>query len=302
MSTILDALRKVARERESPREQVLHESGPETQPRRRTSILLIALCAVLGFAAGTGVALYRRSAPSEVASLPELPPPPVIEVPPSPDAAPVADEVAGAAAPGTAATRPEPGATVAAAAAARAPTDEAPQGPSDGSPRLPVAEAQPPPPDDTGHGVSALEPSPFARTAEKPPAAPAQTQVSEPAIPAAPAGDEELAKVLADIEQREVPEPTPPGAAPEPEESEPPEQVAIVDTGRSPPGAPKVSLSFLQWSADPGRRFALVSIDGAPSQRVREGDSAAGMSVLAILPHGVQFRREGTLFVIRPRH
>jgi hypothetical protein len=87
---------------------------------------------------------------------------------------------------------------------------------------------------------------------------------------------------------------------PEPEPETSPE--TLVDTGRSPPGAPKVALSFLQWSTDPSRRFAFISIDGAPSQRIREGEVAAGLTVAAITPTGVQFKREGTIFVIRPRH
>jgi len=87
-------------------------------------------------------------------------------------------------------------------------------------------------------------------------------------------------------------------AEPEP----PPAPPTVTDTGRSPPGAPRVALSFLQWSPDPTRRFALISIDGAPSQRVREGDTAAGLTVAQITPTGVQFKREGNLFTIRPRY
>jgi hypothetical protein len=63
-----------------------------------------------------------------------------------------------------------------------------------------------------------------------------------------------------------------------------------------------VALTFLQWSADPQRRFALISIDGTPTQRVREGDSASGLTVTEITPTGVQFKREGQVFMIRPRH
>jgi hypothetical protein len=91
-----------------------------------------------------------------------------------------------------------------------------------------------------------------------------------------------------------------PDLEPEPEPETPAE--TLVDTGRSPPGAPKVALSFLQWSAEPARRFAFISIDGAPTQRVHEGEIAAGLTVAAITPTGVQFKREGTIFVIRPRH
>jgi len=36
--------------------------------------------------------------------------------------------------------------------------------------------------------------------------------------------------------------------------------------------------------------------------RVREGDTASGMTVAEITPTGVQFKREGQLFMIRPRH
>jgi hypothetical protein len=63
-----------------------------------------------------------------------------------------------------------------------------------------------------------------------------------------------------------------------------------------------VALTFLQWSADPARRFAFVSVDGAPAQRLREGDTTSGLTVAEILPSGVQFKREGQIFVIRPRH
>ena len=87
---------------------------------------------------------------------------------------------------------------------------------------------------------------------------------------------------------------------PEAEPEAPPE--ALVDTGRSPPGAPKVALSFLQWSADPAKRFAFISVDGGAAQRVREGEVTSGMTVAAITPTGIQFKREGTTFVIRPRH
>ena len=93
-----------------------------------------------------------------------------------------------------------------------------------------------------------------------------------------------------------------PEAEPEPEpEPESPGET-LFDTGRSPPGAPKVALSFLQWSSDPARRFAFISIDGAPTQRIHEGEVAAGLTVAAITPTGVQFKRDGTVFVIRPRH
>jgi hypothetical protein len=100
-----------------------------------------------------------------------------------------------------------------------------------------------------------------------------------------------------------APPPPAPEPLPAPPEGEPAQSpVVTIDTGRSPPGSPRVSLTFLQWSSDPDRRFAFVSIDGAPAQRVREGDTPNGMTVAEITPTGVQFKREGQLFMIRPRH
>jgi hypothetical protein len=85
------------------------------------------------------------------------------------------------------------------------------------------------------------------------------------------------------------------------EEAAPPPP-PVIDTGRSPTGAPRVTLSFLQYSADPARRFAFISIDGAPSQRIREGESAGGITVDHINADGVQLRHAETQFIIRPRH
>jgi len=122
------------------------------------------------------------------------------------------------------------------------------------------------------------------------------------AVPSGPAHETEVAGL----------EPAPPPASeptleeagqpsePEPERDTPAE--TIIDTGRSPPNNPKVTLSFLQWSADPARRFAFISVDGAPSQRIREGEVAGGLTVAAITKTGVQFKRDNTSFMIRPRH
>jgi hypothetical protein len=99
----------------------------------------------------------------------------------------------------------------------------------------------------------------------------------------------------------------PPAAVAPPEipavEAEPPPPPPqVIDTGRSPAGTPSVALRFLQWSVDPARRYALVSIDGAPSQRLREGESAGSLTVSQIMQTGVQFKVEGKVFTIRSRH
>src|SRR6476659_4040604 len=84
MSTILDALRKVESERESPRDQMLHvpASPPETGGGRRNLLPAIIVCAVIGFSGGA-VLSWRlaQTPPAEVAALPAAPPPPAIAVP-----------------------------------------------------------------------------------------------------------------------------------------------------------------------------------------------------------------------------
>jgi len=161
-----------------------------------------------------------------------------------------------------------------------------------------------------GKEGTAIEPSPFAaprnaaRDVAPAPAAPAVRMPpgSQPAEIKTNRAQRDLAAVAPAEPAIIDSAPLEPEAEAEPEpEPETPAET-LVDTGRSPPGAPKVALSFLQWSADPARRFAFISIDGQPSQRVREGESAAGMTIAAITPNGVQFKREGTSFVIRPRH
>ena len=266
-----------------------------------------------------------------MAALPAPPAPPDIAVPRAPlraqpkapvavpaEKAPVEGPVA-AAPPATVPPIAAPG--VATAPAGLAPA-EPPTRPAEAAPPAVIAEKAPAPaPAEASRPVgeqrgageklaaldkpgSALEPSPFGAPREAvaptaPRAVPAVgPPVAIPAPPAAPAGDREELAAIAPT----VPEPPALDAepAPEPEPETPAE--TLFDTGRSPPGAPKVALSFLQWSNDPARRFAFISIDGAPSQRVHEGEVAAGLTVAAITPTGVQFKREGSTFVIRPRH
>ncbi|MBI3768425.1 MAG: hypothetical protein HY271_08000 [Deltaproteobacteria bacterium] len=315
MSTILDALKKVERDRESPRDESVEEVGlPATHPRRGIPMRVIIACAGIGFAAGIGLALWRDTAPLQQAAAPAPPAAPVIDVPPAP--------VAKAA--------PQPRAAPPPAPAAASPAGEAVIGGNPATNAVPavIATAAPAaPPVVVGsaeHGGSALEPSPFTGDREVPAAAfpaaggkhgvhgarraqgagsargaaedatpPRPVIALAPVVPTAPV----LAPPPPAPEPLPAPEP-PPAAGAEPAQPPP----VAIDTGRSPPGSPRVALTFLQWSSDPERRFAFVSIDGAPAQRVREGDTASGMTVAQITPTGVQFKREGQLFMIRPRH
>ena len=281
MSTILDALKKVERERESPSVRLRHDPDPPPKRSRRVSTITIVVCAILGFAVGGGLALWRDSGsvPEPVAVT--VPPPPAIDVP----ALPAAD--APARAPVAAADAPAQVAAPAAPAVAPAPPDA----PAPGEDRPALATGL----DDD----SAVEPSPFARGADglagaaaEPEALAALPDAFEPLddYAAEPLPDE--ADLVPDIEATPIDE----------EEAAAPAEETVFDTGRSPPGAPRVTLSFLQWSADPARRFAFISVDGAASQRVQEGDSAGGVNIDEINPGGVRLRHGETRFVIRPRH
>jgi general secretion pathway protein B len=57
---------------------------------------------------------------------------------------------------------------------------------------------------------------------------------------------------------------------------------------------PEVAVTMHMYSADPGRRFALVN-----GTRVQDGETLeGGLEVVRILPEGVQLRFEGTDFVL----
>ena len=277
MSTILDVLKKVEKERESPREQLLHEAEP--RPQRRTSVAMIALCAVLGFVTGVGLAFRRGERNPAPALPPEVQASPAAEIPPPP-----ATEAAQ-----LTKIAPPP-----AEMPAQAPAESGAPTPAPAQPTI-VPEA---PPQVVG---SALEPSPFVPphedTAGQPPAQVAAAPHASLPAAADPTPEKGVPPPMAAEAILPAAEPTP-EAEPQPE----PPKITETDTGRSPPGAPKVLLSFLQWSPDPARRFAFVSVDGSPSQRVREGDTTAGMTVAQITPTGVQLRSEGAVFTIRPRH
>ena len=331
MSTILDALRKVERERDPSSEAALDAPTVSSEPRRRRSFPIgaVVACALVGFGGGAILSWWLPGSDSgvEVASLPEPPPPPDIAVPrpplqakPAAAAAPVEDDVGRMQPPGAPPAVPLPAAPPVAAPPAAEPPAAQARSPIDGPAvaldKVPAPPAALPPKATIPEGspalaaidpkASALEPSPFKPSRE--PVLGAATEPAKKPVAEAPRAPErrepqDLA-ALAPAPAVEPDVPTAEEAAmdpdPEPEPESSPE--TLVDTGRSPPGAPKVALSFLQWSTDPARRFAFISIDGAPTQRVREGEVAAGMTIAAITPNGVQFRREGTVFVIRPRH
>jgi hypothetical protein len=327
MSTILDALKKVEGERpQSPREQLLHVRNPAATRRRPLSIGIILVCAALGFAAGIGLALWRNASSPSIDEVVEPPPaqdivaasqlaaPQVAAGVPAVREAPMPEPAAPALATGGAAPAPDSASKppiAQAAAPGAAPAVVAPAPPAvaaePGTPSVsatvqgPLAVVVAP-----GADVkdSALEPSPFAPPRPAPPPVGADARLARapsppPAIPAPqpPPQAIPVPDTMAALAPT-APETESPAVVAEPQPSPP----TVIDTGRSPPGAPRVLLSFLQWSPDPSRRFAFISVDGAPSQRVREGDMAGSLTVAHITPSAVQFSHEGNLFTIRPRH
>ncbi|MDG2307379.1 MAG: hypothetical protein P8R42_22560 [Candidatus Binatia bacterium] len=69
---------------------------------------------------------------------------------------------------------------------------------------------------------------------------------------------------------------------------------------RPPSSAPQVRINILQYSSNPGRRFAYMSVEGNPAMtQVREGESYQGLTVKRILPEQVEFAHQGATFLLR---
>jgi len=61
-----------------------------------------------------------------------------------------------------------------------------------------------------------------------------------------------------------------------------------------------VRINILQYSPDPARRFAYVSVEGAGAMtQVREGESYEGLTVRRILPEMVEFANSTSTFMLR---
>lgn len=68
---------------------------------------------------------------------------------------------------------------------------------------------------------------------------------------------------------------------------------------RPPGGAPQVSINILQWSAEPTRRFAFVTVDGGNVTQIREGDRIGGLTVKRIYEQMIEFGFNDTSFMLR---
>lgn len=68
---------------------------------------------------------------------------------------------------------------------------------------------------------------------------------------------------------------------------------------RAPGGAPQVAINILQWSAEPARRFAFVSVDGGNMTQVREGDHIGGLTIKHIHQQMIEFGFNDSTFLLR---
>lgn len=94
-------------------------------------------------------------------------------------------------------------------------------------------------------------------------------------------------------------EPVAVAAVPRADVAPPPAAPAPPVLRRSPGGAPQVSINILQWSAEPGRRFAFVSIDGGGMTQVREGDRIGSLTVKHIHQQMIEFGFNDSTFLLR---
>jgi hypothetical protein len=91
----------------------------------------------------------------------------------------------------------------------------------------------------------------------------------------------------------------PGGAAPRPEAVQPGESVAH----RPPRGAPRVHVSFLFYSEDPGRRRVMLTVNQSPDLiTLYEGQTHEAFEVARILPAEVHLRYQGQLFAVGAGH
>jgi hypothetical protein len=154
--------------------------------------------------------------------------------------------------------------------------------------------------------------------AERSPPADAPADRAAAADPAEPAVGVSVTNAHAEATEPEVQDPEAaapheaPAAAPEPPTTvaalSPPQPAPAAAARpaaaspvlrRAPGGAPQVAINILQWSAEPGRRFAFVSVDGGNMTQVREGDHIGGLTIKHIHQQMIEFGFNDSTFLLR---
>jgi hypothetical protein len=278
MSTILDALRKVAEDNRArnadARTRLLFSSArPGSRPSRqkRATWVIGAGLVFAGFAAGAGLILWgphspspqeERAAGETVLDDKGLKP---LGKPPEPLAQ------------ATGETPPPPPPTP--APVSPAPSPPPPAAVTSPSPSLPAPVEPPAPP------LASAAPQQLATARERPvQRSPFVTDPRERVIPPNPAP----------AAASELPQP-PAGTAPDLPASAPAAPTAEAST----PASANTSLSFLQWSPEPDKRLAFIKVHGGPLTLAHEGDTVAGFTVVEIRPDAVDLRAGETSITLR---
>jgi len=197
--------------------------------------------------------------------------------------------------PGGAAPAPAPAAVAEAPAVAMGVAPEPP--PAAEQPRLAAAapEVAEPPPEPVVRRPTAVGVSVGGVASGAPAATGGEIRDPDIAMP-----DENPAPAA--VAEEPAPEPEAPvavAAVPPAAVAPPPAAPAPPVLRRSPGGAPQVSINILQWSAEPGRRFAFVSIDGGGMTQVREGDRIGTLTVKHIHQQMIEFGFNDSTFLLR---
>lgn len=235
-----------------------------------------------------------RGTQEDVASAPAqifVPPPREAAPSPASGAKPTAAAVAAAERAGSSPTTTE-GASPPAGVVHETTVDVAPAEvarPAETAPQ-PVAEESAPEP---AVGVSVANARAEAADAEitDPDIAPV---AAAPAVATDPAAAQAAAPEPVAVAALTPPEPAP-AAAPQPVVA----AAAPPVLRRAPGGAPQVAINILQWSAEPARRFAFVSVDGGNMTQVREGDRIGGLTIKHIHQQMIEFGFNDATFLLR---
>jgi len=172
----------------------------------------------------------------------------------------------------------------------------------------PVAKLEAPPPEAIAPPLPSARAEPGAPPVEEGPAAERPIAEDEDAGPDGQlairegagdgtAGTEEPSVPSADA-AGQAPDTVPPDAVAEP--AAPREEEIL---RRPPRGAPRVRVSFLLYSEDPGRRRVMLTVnDGTDLVTAYEGQRVEALEIARILPDEVHLRYEGKVFAVQPRY
>lgn len=287
MSTILSALRRLQKDRDSQDQDSLRGRTTWRPPKRRPVPWLLIGVAVLTLG-GTGWLVVAGPSPSglledalEVASNAVEKAMSAAKPTPQPETAQEKVRPPAARPPKRAAAAPR-----------RVPQESrrAGRGTKAAARRVPVQVAQAEPPASAG-ATGAHEPAEATAQKEAPPPTPApQAPPPEPESKKQPL-PRQAAKPKPELQPEPAPSPThvaEPEPVPARADPTPETKSVASDAPGSPDGFPQVVVTRVRWHPDPARREARVELDHAGPFDAREGDIIAGVMVRRIEPAAVE--------------